>query len=61
MLGVSRIWEKVSTMAEGGSHYCSKKTDDICEEVSFFLFIFFFSIFIEFKCIDSFKFLGFYL
>lgn len=26
----SRFWEKICTVAEGGSHYCSKKTDDIC-------------------------------
>ncbi|XP_051149637.1 uncharacterized protein LOC127264222 [Andrographis paniculata] len=28
MFFVSRFWEKVCTVAEGGSHYCSKKTDD---------------------------------
>lgn len=26
----SRLLEKLHAMAEGGSHYCSKKTDDIC-------------------------------
>ncbi|KAK6160270.1 hypothetical protein DH2020_003651 [Rehmannia glutinosa] len=30
MCSVSRFCEKVSKMAEGGSHYCSKKSDDIC-------------------------------
>ncbi|CAL5421267.1 unnamed protein product [Camellia sinensis] len=30
MLGLSRFFEKVYSMAEGGSHYCSKKKDDIC-------------------------------
>ncbi|GFQ02112.1 beta-1 4-mannosyl-glycoprotein 4-beta-n-acetylglucosaminyltransferase [Phtheirospermum japonicum] len=30
MCSVSRFCEKVCKMAEGGSHYCSKKTDDIC-------------------------------
>ncbi|EYU30629.1 hypothetical protein ABFS82_11G061200 [Erythranthe guttata] len=30
MCSVSRFCDKVCTMAEGGSHYCSKKTDDIC-------------------------------
>ncbi|XP_059657837.1 uncharacterized protein LOC132304261 [Cornus florida] len=30
MWSVSRICEKVYKMAEGGSHYCSKKTDDFC-------------------------------
>ncbi|KAI8023922.1 Beta-1,4-mannosyl-glycoprotein 4-beta-N-acetylglucosaminyltransferase [Camellia lanceoleosa] len=30
MWGLSRFSEKVYMMAEGGSHYCSKKTDDIC-------------------------------
>ncbi|XP_051116451.1 uncharacterized protein LOC127241442 [Andrographis paniculata] len=30
MCSVSRYCEKVYAMAEGGSHYCSKKTDDIC-------------------------------
>lgn len=27
---MTKIWEKVNMVAEGGSHYCSKKTDDIC-------------------------------
>ncbi|KAL3649804.1 hypothetical protein CASFOL_006207 [Castilleja foliolosa] len=30
MCSVSRFCEKVCKMAERGSHYCSKKTDDIC-------------------------------
>ena len=30
MSGVSRIWEKVNMVAEGGSRNCSKKSDDIC-------------------------------
>ncbi|XP_073143909.1 uncharacterized protein [Henckelia pumila] len=30
MWGVARFWEKICMVAEGGSHYCSKKTDDIC-------------------------------
>lgn len=30
MWSITRFYEKVYTMAEGGSHYCSKKTDDIC-------------------------------
>ncbi|KAL3835612.1 hypothetical protein ACJIZ3_010348 [Penstemon smallii] len=30
MFSVSRFMEKIYKMAEGGSHYCSKKTDDIC-------------------------------
>ncbi|KAA8533213.1 hypothetical protein F0562_033254 [Nyssa sinensis] len=30
MCSVSRFCEKVYMMAEGGSRYCSKKTDDIC-------------------------------
>lgn len=30
MWSISRFYEKVYTMAEGGSHYCSKKSDDIC-------------------------------
>lgn len=42
MLILSRFWEKVCAMAEGGSHYCSKKTDDICggacDEVFYVLF-----------------------
>ncbi|KAI8526986.1 hypothetical protein RHMOL_Rhmol12G0041600 [Rhododendron molle] len=27
---ISRFFERVKVMAEGGSRYCSKKTDDIC-------------------------------
>ncbi|KAL6567853.1 hypothetical protein OROGR_001521 [Orobanche gracilis] len=34
MCTVSRLCENICKMAEGGSHYCSKKTDDICDEVS---------------------------
>ncbi|XP_052188068.1 uncharacterized protein LOC127798501 [Diospyros lotus] len=30
MWSTSRFLERVYLMAEGGSHYCSKKTDDIC-------------------------------
>ncbi|XP_047958964.1 uncharacterized protein LOC125204361 [Salvia hispanica] len=30
MSGVSKIWEKVNMMTEGGSRNCSKKSDDIC-------------------------------
>ncbi|XAR64489.1 Beta-1,4-mannosyl-glycoprotein 4-beta-N-acetylglucosaminyltransferase [Bertholletia excelsa] len=30
MWSISRLFEKIYSMAEGGSHYCSKKTDDIC-------------------------------
>ncbi|CAH9107451.1 unnamed protein product [Cuscuta epithymum] len=32
MWSVSKFWERVYTMAEGGSRYCSKKKDDICYE-----------------------------
>lgn len=46
MGSVTKIWEKVNMVAEGGSHYCSKKTDDICgdacDEVLFLLFADFF-------------------
>lgn len=50
MWSFSRFWEKICTVAEGGSHYCSKKTDDICgdayDEVNlappFFFFVFVF-------------------
>lgn len=54
MWSFSRFWEKICTVAEGGSHYCSKKTDDICgdayDEVNlappfFFLFFLFCSSF----------------
>lgn len=41
MCSVTRFCEKVYTMAEGGSHYCSKKTDDVCDEVFFFILILF--------------------
>lgn len=38
---ISRFIERVKVMAEGGSRYCSKKTDDICgdscDEVDFSL------------------------
>lgn len=27
---LSRFWEKVCKVAEGGSRYCSKKSDDNC-------------------------------
>ncbi|XP_073295196.1 uncharacterized protein [Primulina huaijiensis] len=30
MWGVAKFWEKICMVAEGGSHNCSKKTDDIC-------------------------------
>lgn len=44
MCSVTRFCEKVYVMAEGGSHYCSKKTDDVCDEVnilsSFFYILF---------------------
>ncbi|XP_060214020.1 uncharacterized protein LOC132641150 isoform X1 [Lycium barbarum] len=32
MWGITRFWEKVYILAEGGSEYCSKKKDDICNE-----------------------------
>lgn len=47
MSSVSRIWEKVCVMAEGGSHYCSKKTDDNCDEVSIYYFFLFISSFLN--------------
>lgn len=30
---LSKFVDKVYLMAEGGSHYCSKKSDDICSDV----------------------------
>lgn len=35
MWGITRFWEKVYIFEEGGSGYCSKKKDDICNEVIF--------------------------
>lgn len=32
MWGISRCCEKIYTVAEGGSGYCSKKKDDLCNE-----------------------------
>lgn len=40
MWGITRFWEKVFILAEGGSGYCSKKKDDICYEVKFSPFLF---------------------
>lgn len=57
MWSFSRFWEKICTVAEGGSHYCSKKTDDICgdayDEVNLappFFFCFSFSVLLSFYC-----------
>ena len=30
MWNMNKFYEKVSALEEGGSHYCSKKSDDIC-------------------------------
>lgn len=30
---LSKYLDKVYTMAEGGSRYCSKKSDDICGDI----------------------------
>ena len=51
MWSLSKIWEKVCKVAEGGSHYCSKKSDDNCggasdEVKSLFLFYFFYNFFL---------------
>lgn len=42
MWGVTRFLEKVYIFEEGGSGYCSKKKDDICNEVIFFFSLMFF-------------------
>ncbi|XP_047974858.1 uncharacterized protein LOC125217078 [Salvia hispanica] len=34
MSSVTKFCDKVYVMAEGGSHYCSKKSDDLCPEDS---------------------------
>lgn len=33
MITLSKFLDKVYLMAEGGSRYCSKKSDDICGDV----------------------------
>lgn len=43
MCSVTRFCDKVYVMAEGGSHYCSKKTDDVCDEVNIFSLLFLFT------------------
>lgn len=41
---MNKFYDKVSALEEGGSHYCSKKSDDICgsacDEVKFLCFLF---------------------
>lgn len=34
MWSLTRFCEKIYTMAEGGSDYCSKKSDDFCGNAS---------------------------
>lgn len=34
MWSISRVWDRICALAEGGSQYCSKKTDDICGDSS---------------------------
>ncbi|KAM0016344.1 hypothetical protein Hdeb2414_s0017g00509681 [Helianthus debilis subsp. tardiflorus] len=35
MSALLKISNKVSAMAEGGSRYCSKKSDDICADICY--------------------------